>query len=213
MHFLLLPVQTARFLSWVRGSVSAFCHCCSFFKMHLSAASDCSHILREVSSCYRTLLKFRDGVSFYCVRHSEGSGCCWIKRVLYFFLPFQSHCRPTACRRSRSSAVSGGCWVNVALGHLLLVPCFCVLFIPPSNSRCFSISLWHHTLVNHNQMLFPGQHNMFRQTHTHTLIDTPTLQHLTSLFFCCFLFFMKTSAWDPQTLQKRIRWSGVSVAQ
>lgn len=49
------------------GAFSILCHRCSFFKMHLPAASDCSHILGKASSCYRTLFKFRDDVFFFLI--------------------------------------------------------------------------------------------------------------------------------------------------
>lgn len=100
--------------------------------------------------------------------HSVRLGSFWIKRFLF------SHFRviPVGLHAGEVLFLSyqvGVGW-NMASGHLPLVACFFFLFMSPFHSRCFSISLWHHTLVSRNQMHFPGQHNMFRQTHTHTLV-------------------------------------------
>lgn len=134
----------------------------------LSAASHCSPYFGQGIELLSNLVIIQGWCLYGGVRHSEGSGFCWIRRLIYLFC----HFRVITVRLHAGEVLllpyQVGVGSNVASGHLLLVPCFCVLFISPSHSRCFSMSLWHHTLVNHNQMLFPGQHDMFRQMHTHS---------------------------------------------
>ncbi len=98
-------------------------------------------------------------------RHSARLCCFWMKTFLF---PFQSHPRLTACRRSPSSVVSGGCWFKHVIRPSAARTCLSSLFILWFHSRCFSISLWHHRLLNCNQMLFPGQCCIHKDRHAHT---------------------------------------------
>lgn len=183
--------------------------------MQLSAASDCSHILGKALNCYRTLLKFRDDVYLVVFAIRRDPVAVELEGWFIYFC----HFRVIAVRLHAGKVLllpyQVGVGSNVASGHLLLVPCFCVLFISPSHSRCFSMGLWHHTLVNHNQMLFPGQHDMFRQMHTRSCTHSHSNTSLhsfvknenfnmratfawelcgkvsspaTDSFFCCFLW-------------------------